>query len=501
MSTRVYVRFLFLILLVCPLFIARSQQSPVRGLDEYIAKSMKQWDTPGLAIAIVKDDQVIFAKGYGMRKLGESALVDEETIFACASTSKAMSVACLGMLVDEGKLKWDDPVEKYLPGFQLFDPYVTRELTVRDLLTHRSGLGRGDLLWYQSPYSREEILRRVRSLKPSSSFRSRYGYQNIMYMAAGEIVKSISGKTWDEFIKERLFTPLGMTSSSTSVKDLAKATNVAAHHVEIDNEMVPIEWPNYDNVGAAGAINSSVLDLAQWVRLNLAWGTYNGKQILSTAVIKEMQTPQTVIRLDSLNTVIRPSTHFSMYGLGWNLRDYLGHKIVMHTGVLDGMRARVSLIPELGVGFAILMNSPNESLHEAIAYRLFDYYLGGPERDWSSELLKVITDEKEKSKVDRKKKADERKKDTQPSLALDNYAGSYEHEMYGPATVAFEDGKLVLRFYPKYVGEMRHWNYDTFEVVWNDRNLGKEMVTFVLDSGGKVGSLRWEDVGEFRKKH
>ena len=500
MFTRSYAQFLAFILLLCSPTVAPGQQSPVKGLDEYIATAMKQWDTPGLAIAIVKDDEVIFVKGYGVRKLGDPTAVDERTVFSCASTSKAMSVACLGMLVDEGKLKWDDPVTKYLPGFQLFDPYVTRELTVRDLLTHRSGLGRGDLLWYQSPYSRDEILRRVRFLKPSSSFRSRYGYQNIMYMTAGEIVKSITGKTWDEFMKERLFVPLGMSSSSTSIRDIQTAPNVAAHHVEIDGKMVPIDWPNYDNVGAAGAVNSCVLDLAQWVRINLSGGTYKGKQILSRGVVKEMQTPQTVIRLDSLNMVIRPSTHFSMYGLGWNLRDYLGHKIVMHTGVLDGMRARVALIPEIGVGFAILMNSPNESLHEAIAYRLFDYYLGGPERDWSSELLKVITDERDKAKAERKKKEDERVKGTQPSLALEKYTGTFEHEMYGPATVALEDGKLIMKFYPKYVGEMRHWQYDTFEVVWNDRNLGKETITFVLNSRGTVGSLRWEEVGEFQKK-
>lgn len=256
---------------------AYSQTELLKGLNDYIVKSMRDWETPGLALAVVRNDSVIFAKGYGVRKKGETAPVTPKTIFAIASTTKAMTAACLGMLVDEGKMKWDDPVTKYLPWFQLSDPYVTRELTVRDLLCHRSGLARGDNLWYLSPYSREEVLRRVRFLKPAWSFRSRYGYQNIMFLAAGEMIPSVTSKSWDDFIAERLFKPLGMTRTNTSIKYLAGLDDVATPHDKIDTVMQPVRWPNFDNVGSAGAVNSCVEDMAQWVRMNLGNGMSGGR--------------------------------------------------------------------------------------------------------------------------------------------------------------------------------------------------------------------------------
>ncbi|MBI3004130.1 MAG: serine hydrolase [Ignavibacteriales bacterium] len=477
----------------------RSQQAPIKGLDEYILKAMRDWETPGLAIAIVKDDKVVFAKGYGVRKMGESAPVTEKTIFACASTTKAMAAACLGMLVDEGKVKWDDPVTKHLPWFQLYDPYVTRELTVRDLLCHRSGLARGDLLWYQSPHSREEVIRRVRHLKPAWSLRSRYGYQNIMYIAAGEVVEAVSGKSWDEFMKERLFTPLGMTSTTTSVKDLRKFTDVATHHVKIDDRFQPIEWPNYDNVGAAGTVNSNVVDYAHWIRLNLNDGMLNGKEILSEKVVEEMQSPQAIIPLDSTTKALWPSMHFASYGLGWTLRDYLGRKLIQHDGALDGMRARVAFVPEEKLGFVILLNSSRSPLHGAIGYRILDHYFGAPEKDWNAILLKNFRDQEEKGKAEEKKKLDARVQGTKPSLALDSYTGTYEHEMYGETKVSMEGGKLVFSFYPTYVGNVDHWNYDAFQVVWRDKKMDKDFITFTLNSDGKVELMKWEGVGDFKK--
>ena len=477
----------------------QGQQEPVQGLNDYILKAMKEWETPGLAITIVKNDSIIFAKGYGVRKMDEPAPVTPRTIFAVASTTKAMTVACLGMLVDEGKIKWDDPANKHLPKLQLYDPYVTRELTVRDLLCHRSGLERGDALWYRSPYDREEVLSRIRFLKPGWSFRSRYGYQNIMYIAAGEIIPSITGKSWDDFIKERLFAPLEMSRSSTSVKALQGLEDVATPHARIEWKMQPIKWPNFDNVGAAGAVNSCVLDMAQWIRMNLGNGSYAGKKILSADVIKEVQTPQTVVRLDSLDVALRPSTHFSAYGLGWGLRDYLGRKIVQHTGSLDGMRTRVVLVPEEKFGFVIILNSSSTSLHEAIASRILDHYLDGPERDWSAELLKNARQEEEKAKAREKKRSDERVQGTKPSLPPDGYVGTYEDEMYGQAKVAEEHGRLILSFYPAYVGEMNHWHYDTFRVVWQDPSLDKDFVTFMLGVDGKPDVLKWEGFADFKR--
>jgi CubicO group peptidase (beta-lactamase class C family) len=478
---------------------SRAQSEPFHGLNAYVLKSMKEWETPGLALAIVRNDSVIFAKGYGVRKMGGNDPVTQKTVFAIASTTKAMTAACLGMLVDEGKMKWDDPVTKYLPGFQLFDPYVTRELTVRDLLCHRSGLTRGDNLWYLSPYSRDEVLQRVRFLKPSWGFRSRYGYQNIMFIAAGQMIPTVTSKSWDEFISERLFRPLGMTRTSTSVTALKGLDDVASPHTRIDDTMQTVRWPNFDNVGPAGSVNSCVEDMAQWVRLNLNSGVYKGKKIISAEVIKEIQTPQTIIRLDSLDQVLRPSNHFALYGFGWTLRDYLGRKLIQHDGALDGMRARVVLIPEEKLGFVILFNSSNTNLHSSIAYWIIDHYLGGPTRDWSSELLKIAKEQQQKSKDEEKKQNDERAKGTTTSLPLEAYAGKYENEMYGGATVKLENGKLALYFYPGFEGPMEHWHHDTFRVLWKDRALGKEMVSFTLGADGKVSELRWEDFTEFKR--
>jgi CubicO group peptidase (beta-lactamase class C family) len=478
---------------------AFAQQEPFDGLNDYILRAMKDWETPGLALAIVKNDSVIFMKGYGVRKMGEDAPVTPGTIFAIASTTKAMTVACLGMFVDSGKVKWDSPVTAYLPWFQLYDPYVTREITVRDLLCHRSGLDRGDNLWYLSPYSRDEVLRRVRFLKPAWSFRSRYGYQNIMFIAAGQIIPAVTGTTWDSFIAERLFKPLGMTRTSTSVKALSGMDDVATPHEKIDDTMQPVRWPNFDNVGSAGAVNSCVRDMAQWLRLNLNGGVYEGKRMLSPEVMMEIQTPQTIIRIDSLTRALWPSNHFATYGFGWSLRDYLGRKIIQHDGALDGMRARIVFVPEEKLGFVILMNSQNTNLHTSIAYRILDHYLGGPPRDWSAELLKIAKEQDEKTRLEEKKKNDERVQGTKPSLPLEGYVGTYTNEMYGPATVKLENGKLVLQFYPTYIGEMNHWHYDTFQVMWGDRSLDKDMITFVLGADGKVDELRWQGFTEFKK--
>jgi CubicO group peptidase (beta-lactamase class C family) len=476
-----------------------AQAEPFEGLNAYIMKSMKEWETPGLAIAIVRDDSVIFMKGYGVTKMGESAPVTPKTIFAIASTTKAMTVACLGMLVDEGKIKWDDPVTKYLPWFQLYDPYVTREMMVRDLLCHRSGLERGDNLWYLSPYSREEVLRRVRFLKPSWSFRSHYGYNNIMFVAAGQIIPSVTTTSWDDFISERLFVPLGMTRTRPNLKSFGALDDVATPHSRTEGTMGPIRMASYDNIGPAGSVLSCVRDMSTWVRLNLNGGVVDGKRIMSPEVVREIQTPQTVIRPDSLDRALRPSNHFMLYGLGWTLRDYLGRKLVQHDGAYDGMQARVVLVPEERLGLVILINAEHTDLPESVAYRIVDHYLGSPVRDWSAELLDISEKQTEKNDAEEKKKSDERVKGTKPSLALEAYAGSYDNQTYGTANLTMQGGKLQFSFYPQHVGTVEHWNYDTFQIVWNYRYLGKDMITFTLGADGKIEGMKWDGFGEFRK--
>ncbi|HXF43806.1 MAG TPA: serine hydrolase, partial [Pyrinomonadaceae bacterium] len=454
---------------------------------------------PGLAIAIVKDDKIVYAKGFGVREIGKSDPVDEKTVFAIGSASKAFTAASLAILIDEGKLKWDDPATNYLPGFQLFDPYATRELTVRDLLCHRVGLERGDLLWYASQYGRDEVLRRIRYLKPSSSFRSRFGYQNIMYLAAGQIIPSVTKTSWDDFVKERIFTPLNMNSTSTSIKSLANSPNVASPHSKFDDKVVAIPWRAIDNIGPAGSINSNVVDMAQWLRLNLASGKFNGKQLISNANIKEMQTPQMVIRPEGAMAILYPQAHFLNYGLGWFLSDYSGRKLVEHGGSIDGMRSLVAMLPEENLGVVILTNLSGSVVSMPIAYRIFDAYLKLPPRDWSSEMLKSVKAQQQQAQAALKKIEDARVKDTKPSLALEKYAGTYADEMYGTATVKTENGKLVLMRGSNFVGDLEHWNYDVFRVTWRDRQLGKGFVSFRLNRQGVVDILTIENLSDFKR--
>ncbi|MGH7451647.1 MAG: serine hydrolase domain-containing protein, partial [bacterium] len=404
----------------------KNLKANLKEIDEYAAKAGQDWRVPGFAMAIVKDDSVVFAKGYGVRELGKPTSVDARTLFAIASNSKAFTAAALAILVDEGKIKWDDPVTKYLPWFQMYDPYVTREMMVRDLLCHRSGLATfgGDLIWYGSTYSREEVVRRIRYLKPASSFRTRYGYQNIMFIAAGLVVEAVTGKSWDDFVKARFFAPLGMTTSNTSVKDFKGTDNFATPHNETDGKINVIHYVNVDGIGAAGAINSCVAEMAQWLRLQLGRGTYKGNKIFSAARSREMWTPHIMFQIGEQAEKQNPTTHFSGYGLGWGLRDYQGRKVASHGGGLDGMISQVALIPEENLGVVVLTNSET-SLSSFLVNKVFDVFLGAPKRDWSGEALARQKENQEAQKAAAKRIEDERVPGTKPSLALGQYTGMY----------------------------------------------------------------------------
>ena len=478
---------------------AHAQQAPLAGLDEYVTKALKDWGVPGVAVAVIKDDRVVLAKGYGVRELGKPEPVDERTLFAIGSSSKAFTAASIAMLVDDKKIKWDDAATQYLPGFQLYDPYVTRELTVRDLLTHRVGLERGDQLWYATSFDRDEVLRRIRYLKPSSSMRSRFGYQNVMFLAAGQVIRSVSGKEWDDFVQERIFVPLGMKDTGTSIRTLSQSKDVATPHSKFDGQVMPIPYRNIDNIAPAGSINSNVVDMAQWVRLHLGNGTYEGKQLLSPAAVREMAMPQTVIRLEGQMAAQYPEAHFLTYGLGWFLSDYRGKKLVEHGGSIDGMRALVAMIPEEKLGVVILTNLSGSLISIPLSYRIFDAYLGAAPRDWSAEMLKTMRGLEERARATAAKQDAERVAGTKPSLALDKYVGEYRSEMYGDASVALENGALTLRRGPQFIGKMEHWHYDVFRVTWADRQMGRGFVSFRLDQRGRVAEMTMENLADFSK--
>lgn len=476
-----------------------AQRGPLRGLDRYIQQEMPKWGIPGLAIAVVKNGEVVYAEGFGVRDVRTGEPVDENTIFAIGSASKAFTAAAVADLVDKDMLEWDDPATKHLPGFQVYDPYVSRELTVRDLLSHRSGLLRGDQLWYATELSREEILERVRFQEPTSSFRSQFGYNNNMFLAAGQVVLAETGKTWDEYLREEFFTPLGMERSTTSTLPLSSMQNVAQPHQEIDGEVRAIEWRNIDNIGPAGSINSSVMEMTNWLKLQLAKGDFEGREILSDSVVAVMHEPHTLIRRTGGWELMTPGSNFMAYGLGWFLNDYRGRKVVQHGGNIDGMHALVGMLPEENLGIVVLTNRSPNYLTYALMYRVFDSYLGGTKKDWSAELRTGFKRLMEQAEAQRRQMEEARVSGTQPSLKPEGYTGTFTHPMYGEVVVRREGEQLVLRRGPNFVGDLEHWHYDTFRVDWRNDSLGKTFVTFQIDAKGKAAELYLQGLAEFKR--
>jgi CubicO group peptidase (beta-lactamase class C family) len=494
-------------LILCAAAQALAQTGPPPDLDDYVARALKEFEVPGLAIAVVKDGKVALAKGYGVRKLGESAPVDEQTLFGVASNTKAFTAAALAILVDEGKISWDDPVIKHLPGFQMYDPYVTREMTVRDLLTHRSGLGlgAGDLLFFPpTTFTRDEIVARLRYIKPASSFRSKYAYDNVLYLVAGQVVAAVSGKSWDDFIKERIFAPLGMSASNTSVKDLRPGGNFVSPHQKVEGRLQPVPYMNIDNTAPAGSINSNVADMAKWVIAQLDQGAINGgrngggengdRRLFSQRQSREMwsaQTPMPVGNPPPQLSALR--SNFTAYGLGWGLSDYRGYKVVSHSGGLLGMVSRVRMIPDLKLGIVVLTNQEAGGAMEAISYHIIDHYMKAPGADWIGAFRAVAEQRLAQAKEVEKKQSAARNADSKPSLALAKYAGRYKDAWYGDVAIAHEEGKLVLRFSrtPGLVGDLEHWQYDSFVARWRDRSLNADaFVTFALKPDGAIEQMK-----------
>ena len=478
-----------------------AQQAPLEDLDAYVTQSMRTFDVPGIAVAVVKDGEVVVTKGYGVRHIGEAPPVDAHTLFGIASNTKAFTAAAIGILVDEGKLSWDDPVISRLPWFQMYDPYVTREMTVRDLLCHRSGLGlgAGDLLfWPPSTFTRDEILHRLRFVTPAHSFRSRFAYSNLMFVAAGEVVAAVSGMPWDQFIKQRIFAPLGMNESNTSVASFHPGGDVATPHSKVEGKLQAIPFTNLDNSAPAGAINSSVTDMSKWVLAQLAHGgtphTSGEKRLFSEKVSKEMWSAQTILPVSAPPPGLQAlRENFSAYGLGLGLSEFRGHKVVSHTGGLPGYVSLVMMIPDIHLGVVVLTNQEATGAFNAIGHHVADRYLGASDTDWIAGYYKL----QEKQRADAAEKVAKlsaaRNTASKPSLPLPKYAGEYRDPWYGDVAITFERDALVLRFghTPSLVADLKHWQYDTFEARWRDRSLDADaFVTFALNPDGNISQMK-----------
>ncbi|MCC5825665.1 serine hydrolase [Alkalimonas sp.] len=482
----------FAALLLAGCALGDAKPEPLAGLDHWIEQGRKDWQLPGLAVAVVHQDQLIYARGFGQLGLNSELAVNEHTLFGVASTSKAMTATALGLLVDEGKLSWDDKVIDHLPYFQLADDWVTQEVRIRDLLTHRVGLGRitGNRIQFMPSASREQVIRQMRYHDFEQPFRSGFVYHNVMYSVAGEVVAAVSGQSWDDFVRERLFQPLGMQRSNTSITQYAlDDTNIAIPHQYIEGAVVEIARRNFDNVGPSASVNSSVYEMAQWLRLNLGEpGVYQDQRLLSEEVMAEIFTPQVVVsRANRLEPV-------RAYGLGWYLEDYRGYATASHGGATDGFNTLVTLVPELELGIIVVGNT-FENFRPALTHTIIDRIAALPEFDWHGHYLAQYQQNFAEASSARQQIEQQRQPDLAASLNTQQIIGHYQHPLYGSADVSLDDnGDLLLQFWDDGVSwlTLEHWQSDTYRAHWHNRAQREKFVHFAKNDDGSIElSVEW----------
>jgi CubicO group peptidase (beta-lactamase class C family) len=421
--------------------------------DRYVSDVMDTLHVPGLAIAVVHNNDIVCMKGYGVREIGTSDAVTTETIFPIGSCTKAFTAAALGLLVDEGKIDWDDTIHTFFPDFTLYDPYVTRELTISDMLSHRSGIEDSGLLYYRTHFSREELVHKLRYLKPAVGFRVSGVYSNLMYLTSGQIIPAVTGQSWDDFVTQRLLMPLGMKNSSTSITAFTNTMNLAKPHMIIDGEVRSIPFLNIDNAAPAGSINATIADMACWVKMLVNNGNYDGVQIIKPETVEYMHSPQ---------SIMGKGHPYGLYGLGWGLSDYNGHKTISHKGSIDGMSSIVGLLPDKKLGIVVITNMHESDARSLIMNYIFDWYLGVHRAD---DWKKDVHDKEEKmvlSKAQEKQKNESKRVvGSIPSLGLDVYVGKYSNDLYGDVIITHDEGHLQCMFLA-FKGVMQHWYDDVF---------------------------------------
>lgn len=494
---RTAVRLAFAAVVVAAPAAPSTEPFDAEAFHAYVEQAAADWNATGLAVAVVRGQELLFARGYGVLELDRPEAVDADTLFAIGSTTKAMTAASLGILVDEGKVGWDDPVRRYIPEFEVADPWVSEAMTVRDLLTHRGGLPNTDLFWYGQDTDMDEMLSRLRHVEPAYSMRSGFVYQNVMYAAAGEVVRRVSGMPWHDFVDSRIFDRLGMERTVPLAALTRGRDNVASPHHVVDGETVVIENAPVDSVAAAGSVWSSVREMSLWLRMLLAGGVAgDGTRILSTEVVEEMFRPQSLVdRAGFYPTQRLTQPKWVTYGLGWFQQDYDGRAVDFHTGSIDGMVAIAGLVRDEGIGVYVLGNRDHVEVRHALMLRAFDALLGSPFRDWSAELRELYDGLAEARAKALEALRAARVEDTNPHLEPAGYAGTYRHEVGGEITVRVGEDGLRLDYGPGLQGPLTHWSHETFRVAWDARWRGEALVTFHLDPAGNPAAL---SLGETR---
>jgi CubicO group peptidase (beta-lactamase class C family) len=468
---------------------AQITKQDLAKIDETVKKAFDVFKPTGLAIAVVKDSVIIYHKALGFSNADINKPLNTTSLFNIASCSKAFTAASIGILVDEGKLKWTDKVTDYFPGFKLADEYITKELTIEDLLCHRSGLGTffGDLLWYNTTYSDEEVMRRIRYESITRRFGIEFGYQNIMFMIAGDIIQKVTGQSWSEFVESRIYKPLGMIQTRPSNDELSPGQEIALGH--LNNKALDVY--DFNAAKPAAAMYSSVDELSMWTTLMMNNGTYRGQKIISSNSVNRIMEPHTI--LGAGNSQKQHGINFYTYGLGWFIFDYNGKKVVEHDGGMPGYISKVTMIPEQKISVIILNNGNDGYVNNALRGDLMDILVKGKEFDWIAEYSAIKTRSDAHEISSDKERLESRIEGTKPSLTPDGYSGTYRDKSYGDAEVTSEGGKLKLTFLPAktvFTGDLEHWHFDTFKVKFKDEFLTFGLVTFSFDAQGKVTGFK-----------
>lgn len=479
---------------------APATDDPLAGLDAAIESARQQWHAPGLAVAIVKDDRVVYLRGFGTKHLGQNDPVDAHTAFTLASTTKAFTAMALGLLVDDGKLHWDDPVVRYIPEFRVADPYVTREVTIRDLLVHRTGIEQMDMLWVRG-FDTRTSLEHMQYAKQASSLRSTWAYNNMMYVVAAEVVARVAGMSFQEFVRRRIFEPLGMSDSLFTGPDLSKHANVTgAHLIEQGVARVTDLYVSPEPLGAAG-IQSSAADMAKWLRLLLDKGTFEGKAVVKPETVAEALQPQMLLASIGYPAARQANPHFYAYGLGWFLQDYKGRLLAMHTGSLFGANALAAIVPEERLGLVILINAGPVEFRHAFMYDVIDRFLNSRGKDWNADLLKLYGGLQEEEGAQRAGALRERPAKSRPSLPLADYVGTYADPLVGETQIMLNrNGSLTLAMQPGATFALTHWSYDSFEA--GDTRAPEErfLLTFRRGADGRITGYETDGGRIYRRR-
>jgi len=459
------------------------------GFDASIEKALADYQVPGLVVGVVVDGHVVYAKGFGYRDLEQKQPMTPETLFAIGSCTKAFTAFAMGNLVDEGRLEWDQPVIDILPEFRLWDQYATVNLTIRDILTHRSGMPRHEFVWYNSKMSKSEMLKRIRYLQPSFDIRERYQYGNLMYFTAGLAMEQAAGKPWEELIREKILNPLNMTHTNFSIEETQKTDNYAFPYLEKGDQLKKIPFRSLSLIGAAGSINSTLDDMMHWIQMQVGGGVYKNQALISPATLQELHAAQVIVP----GAPETKETLLYAYGIGWAVLSYRGHYLVSHDGVSDGFTSVVALLPAENIGLVILSNKNMTSLPRYLSFELMDQLLGLPHHDWFKEGMDSIRKNKESTKESKLKEDRMRKKGTSPSHPLEEYVGIYEHPGYGKLAIDLVDGKLEATYNDLVFG-LDHWHYDVFTVAQEKQEMIVSVegtkFTFCSNSNGDIGALK-----------